>query len=576
MTDREDDSEEPTVRRLPETVVDRVAAGEIVTRPARVVAELVDNALDAGAATVAVEVGDDGTDLIRVRDDGHGMSRVDAARARERHATSKVRDGDDLRVVDTLGFRGEALAAVDEVASLELLTNDGGDVATRVGPDGAVSDAARARGTTVTVRDLFADVPARRASLGAAATEYRRVAETVTAYALARPDVAFSLRRDGRETLSTPGSGDDADAVLAVYDRETAARASEFIHDVRADALDASELSGDLAASLDGDALADGPTLRVEGLLAYPSTTRADRSALHVAVNGRPVAAPEVARAVERGYGALLPEGRHPVAVVRLSLPPRLVDANVHPAKREVGLVAGDAVADAVSTGVDEALTTADLRRAGEVAMDLETGVEPRTAADSDLAEVEVLGQFRELYLLCADGDELLVVDQHAAHERVNYERLSAAVAESAVPTAELDPPATPSLSPSLAAAVEEHAADLAALGFDAEPFGGSTVKLSGVPAPLGRTADADAFRETLSALVDGERPAPREELLAELACHPSLKAGDELAASDAAALVERLGACDQPYACPHGRPTVLSLPAETLVRGFERESRLG
>ena len=572
MTDREDDAES-TIRRLPESVVDRVAAGEVVTRPARVVAELLDNALDAGAEAVAVEVGDDGTELLRVRDDGHGMSRADARRARERHATSKVREDADLRTVETLGFRGEALAAVDEVASLELLTDDGGDVATRVAPDGSVHDAARPRGTTVTVRDLFADVPARRASLAAAATEYRRIAETVTAYALARPAVAFSLTRDGRETLSTPGSGDDADAALAVYDRETAARATEFTHDVRADALDVPDLDRD-----GGNAVGDGPVLRVEGLLAYPSTTRADRSALHVAVNGRPVAAPAVARAVERGYGELLPDGRRPLAVVRLSLPPRLVDVNVHPAKREVGLVAAEAVTDAVRTGVDEALTTADLRRAGEVAMDLESALKPRTTADSDLAAVDVLGQFRGLYLLCADGDELLVVDQHAAHERVNYERLSAAVAgkEGAVPTAELDPPATLSLSPASAAAVEEHAADLAALGFDAEPFGGTTAKLSGVPAPLGRTADVDAFRETLSALVDGDRPTPREDLLADLACHRSLKAGDELDDAAAADLVERLGACDRPYACPHGRPTVLSVLQETLVRGFERGSRLG
>ena len=549
------------IRELDPASVERIAAGEVITRPARVVAELVDNALDAGATRVAVEVDGDGTERLRVADDGHGMSRADAERAVERHATSKIRDADDLRTATSLGFRGEALPSIADAGDLEILTSDGEEVGTRVvvqNGDPVVEDAARARGTTVVVRDLFAGRPARKESLGGTGTEFGRVSELVTRYALVRPDVRFRLDHDGRTMLSTPGSGAFRDAAIEVYDRHVAARSTTVEHET--------------AVELDGD---EKP-LRVEAFLVYPSTTRADRSHLRVAVNGRPVDDVGIQRAVERGYGSLLPRGRHPVAVVACEVPPEAVDANVHPAKAEVGLAAREAVETAVETAVSDATTTADLRRSGEVAMDLESSLSPKEA-ESALADVAVVGQFRDLYVLCADGDDLLVIDQHAAHERVNYERLRAAVGDAAVESVELDPPETVSLSPREASVVAEQGEALAAMGFDAAPFGGATVKLSAVPAPLGRVADVDAFRETVAALAEGASVDDgRDAVLADLACHPSLKAGDALSDDEAARLVERLGQCDQPFACPHGRPTVLSIDEEALIRGFERGSRLG
>lgn len=547
------------VERLDPETVERIAAGEVITRPARVVAELVDNALDAGAESITVDVDGDGTDRIRVADDGHGMSREDAVLAVERHATSKIRDAEDLETATSLGFRGEALPSIADAGKLEIVTSDGAEVGTRVElRDGepVVGDAGRARGTTVVVRDLFHDRPARRESLGSQGTEFGRISSLVTRYALVRPDVRFRLDHDGREVLSTPGTGDFSDAVVAVYDRHVASRATTFDH---------------------GTTLPDhGGALRVEGFLVYPGTTRADRSHVRTAVNGRPVGDDGLRRAVERGYGSLLPTGRHPIAVVTCSLPPETVDANVHPAKAEVGLAAHEAVEDAVETAVSDAMTTADLRRSGEVAMDLESSLAPKET-ESALADVRVIGQFRDLYLLCADGDDLLIIDQHAAHERVNFERLQAAVAGAAIESVELDPPETLSLTPREAAVVKERGSELAALGFEAAPFGGTTVKLSAVPAPLGHVADSEAFRDAVSALTGGERvDSGRDELLADLACHPSLKAGDVLENDAAAALVERLGQCEQPFACPHGRPTVLSIDEETLIRGFERGTRLG
>ena len=560
------------VRRLDPDTVDRIAAGEVVTRPSRVVGELIDNSLDAGASSVEVAVDGDGTDRIRVADDGRGMAREDAERAVERHATSKLAPDGDPVGVESLGFRGEALAAIADAARLELTTSDGDAVGTRVVVDGTrpghgdetdvrVSDAGRARGTTVVVEDLFATRPARRESLAGPAAEFARVSSLVADYALANPEVAFTLDHDGSTTLSTPGTG-VTDALFGVYDRETASRSTE------------------LAASFEADTGGGEPLpVDVAGALAYPSVTRASRDHVRVSVNGRPVRNDRLSAAVRAGYGRLLPDGREPVAAVDVGVPPARVDPNVHPAKREIGLRDADRIADAVESGVADALTGADLRRKSEVDTGIESALDPvggeageRPAA---FADAEPIGVFRDLYLFVEAGDELLVVDGHAAHERVNYERLARAFAEEPVPTAALDPPATLSLSADEAAAAEAHADALAAVGFETEPFGGGTVRLRSVPAPFGRAADADAFRDALATLASGESPRDaREALLADLACHPSLKRGalGDLSRDEQRSLLDRLGECDRPYACPHGRPTVLSVEESTFAAGFGRD----
>jgi DNA mismatch repair protein MutL len=535
------------IRTLPEALRDRIAAGEVVTRPARVVAELVDNALDADARRVTVEVDGGGAERIEVADDGRGMSREDAPRALARHATSKIADESDFAAVETLGFRGEALAAIASVSRLELVTNDGGPRGTRVVADGdgdpEVEAAGRAPGTTVVVRDLFYNRPPRRESLAAPATEFARISSLLARYALARPDVRFRLVHDDSTVFTTPGT-DLRETLLAVYDRDVAGGATTFETATRADEFD----------------------VAVSGALCSPAVTRASDAHVRLAVNGRPVSAPDLADAVERGYGTLLPGGRHPVAAVAVDVPPEAVDPNVDPAKERVALRANADVADAVETAAADALSTADLRRRAETSMDLDAAVEP---ARSRFEDLRYIGQFRDTYLLCAEGDDLLVVDQHAAHERVNYERLLAAL-DDAVPSRDVDPPATLSLSPGTAAAVEANRDALGRMGFGVDPFGGDAVRVTAVPAPFGRQAAPESLRDALAALDDGETD-PRTALAAELACHPSLKAGDTLDGEDARALLDRLGACKTPYACPHGRPTVLALDAAALADGFER-----
>ena len=463
----------------------------------------------------------------------------------------------DLTGVSTLGFRGEALAAIADCATLELVTNDGDAVGTKLrieDGDVTVTNAGRAQGTTVTVTDLFADRPARRESLAGQAAEFGRISELVARYALARPDIRFSLTHNGTETVSASGSGLQ-DALLGVYDAGTASRSTTIHHETTVD-----------HPTADTD-------LTVRGICCYPSVTRSTREHVRISVGGRPVTDTGLRRAVISGYGSVVAGNRYPIAAIDVDPPAGTVDPNVHPAKQEVGLTAREEIETAVERAVSEALTTADIRRTDAAATDLET--ELRAVDRSDpFGEVRVIGPFRDLYLLCEDGDELLVVDQHAAHERVNYERLRTAVADKGVPTAPLDPPETVSVGPAAAAAAETHADLLADLGFDIAPFGGGTLRVSGLPSPLGRVADTESLVETIDRLAAGQQPDDqRDALLADLACHPSLKAGDRLTTSEAEQLLERLGECEQPFACPHGRPTVCSLDESTLAAGFERGS---
>lgn len=539
------------IRKLDDKTVELIAAGEVVDNPASVVKELLENSLDADASSVDIEVDSGGIDRVRVADDGDGMKARDAERAFERHATSKISDADDVSKVETLGFRGEALPSIARVARVEMVTkarDSEGVGATRVvtgvGVEGTdTEETGRAPGTTVEVTRLFEKTPARRAALSTPKREFRRVSRLVTRYALARPDVAFTLEHDGRETLSTPGSGDYVDSLYAVYGRDVASRATRFSYD----------------------------DVTVEGVLVRPSETRSDTHHVYTAVNGRGLDDETVRSATVEGYGNLLPKNRYPVAVVSVDVPPERVNVNVHPAKKEVRFADDDTVRRAVSKAVRDALTNEDLTRRD--ALDLDAPVEELEASgDSAFADAEVIGQFRDLYLLCESGDDLLVVDQHAAHERVNYEELRSEF-NGSVPSVELDEAVTVDLSPEEVAVIEERGEALHANGFRVEEFGGGLYRVRGVPAPMGRVGDTELVHDVLDRFVAGEEVDLRDEILKDVACHPSLKAGDELTNEEATSLVRALGDCEQPFACPHGRPTVLSVNERRIAEGFERGS---
>ena len=584
----------PRIAVLPPEVAARIAAGEVIERPASVVKELVENALDAGARRVEVELEGGGVERIRVRDDGGGIPPEQLADAFERHATSKLRSERELFAVRTLGFRGEALAAIAAAADVELTSRPPGQGAAvvaryRGGRAAGLGAAAAAEGTTVEVRELFAALPARRRFLRSARAEARAVVAVVGDAALARPDVAFRLVADGRVLLTTAGGGALDDAVAAVHGAE-AARA---------------------LLPLGGEREAEGARAVVGGAAAAPSLHRASRRYLHVTVNGRPIAARALTHAVEQAYAGLIPAGRHPLAVVRIELSPEQVDVNVHPTKAEVRFRHQRLVHAAVAGAVREAVAgaappagpapvalappfAASGPPSGRAAVaaavaarpsllpggDAPSGVggdghdagegagDATATAGGRLPALRVVGQVALTYLVAEAPDGLYLVDQHAGHERVLYERALAAAEPRSRP---LLAAVVASLSAQQAALAAEHAQALAALGWELEPADGAALLVRALPEALAESDPARALADYLDRLQAEERlPAP-DRAAAALACHAAVRAGDRMEASQQRALLEALERTQQPQTCPHGRPVVLRLDLDTLARSFGR-----
>ena len=507
----------PRIRVLAPEVAARIAAGEVIERPASVVKELVENALDAGARRIEVAIAGGGIDRIRVRDDGRGIEPPQLADAFERHATSKLRAAEDLFTVRTLGFRGEALAAIVAAADVTCTTRVAGESAAAVARfvDGRAlpgGSAAAAPGTTFEVRELFSALPARRRFLRSARAEARAVAQVVSDYALARPEVALRLESEGRTVLASPGAGGERAAWAAVYDDDLAAALIAFEYLV--------------------PPAGEGGVVAVRGLVGPPERHRGNRGALHLVVNGRAVSDRALAFAVERAYEGLLPAARHPVGLVRIEVDPAAVDVNVHPAKAEVRFREARAVAAAVTAGVRGALAGASAPAftapvwgppvwapeaspgAPAEARAVLASARPASpfgaaAATSDGARDEAalplteqlpalrpLGQFSEAFLVAEAPDGLYLVDQHAAHERVRYEQVRAQQARGEAASQPLLEAVLAPLGAAQAALAAEEAGTLAALGFVLEPTDGSSLIVRAVPAALaGRDPAAGAAR---------------------------------------------------------------------------------
>ena len=573
---------------LPPEVAARIAAGEVIERPASVVKELVENALDAGAGRVEVAVEGGGAERIRVRDDGRGIAPGQLADAFERHATSKLRSAEELFAVRTLGFRGEALAAIAAAAEVTCTTRVAGEPAAAVArfaggralPQGS---AAGAPGTTFEVRALFGALPARRRFLRSARAEARAVTQVVADYALARPEVAFRLESEGRVALASPGAGGERAAWAAVYDDAVAAALVEVDH----------EAAGEHGA------------VAVRGLVGPPERHRGNRTALHLVVNGRAVSDRQLAFAVERAYEGLLPAGRHPVGLVRVEVDPAAVDVNVHPAKAEVRFREPRAVASAVTAAVRGALAGADapafappvlapaapgVPHAASAARAVLAGARPASplagpsrwgpaAAGAEpvlpLAErlpaLRPLGQFDEAFLVAEAPDGLYLVDQHAAHERVRYEEVRARQARGEVASQPLLEAELATLGAAQAALAAEEAEALAALGFVLEPTDAAALIVRAVPAQLAGRDPAQALRDLLDRMEADDRLSGPERAAASLACRSAVRAGDRLAGEQQRELLRQLEACEHPQTCPHGRPTLLRLGSEQVRRSFGR-----
>ena len=581
------------VRILSQHVADRIAAGEVVERPASVVRELLDNAIDAGALRIEIEAENGGIDSVVVADDGSGLARDDAVTAFERHATSKIADGDDLDAIETLGFRGEALAAIAAVSRVEMLTRDesssnGVRVVLDRGRMLAVDPAPRARGTTLAVRDLFAGIPARRKFLKTTATEIDHIQRVVHRAALARQDIGFRLKHGGRTLLAAAPTP----------------RRQERIRDVLGsrwgkDLLPASDVAGEI---------------RVEAWLGRADLHRPTREGIHLYVNQRPVRDALLMRAVSDAYKAVLPAGRFPVVVLFLDVPASDVDVNVHPAKSEVRFHRPRDVRAVVVSAIERRLGTrqampffaasakervpARFEPKSEVSQGARSPIphtewpkRPESAssearssrvpyAGGHSLEVpaetlpRVLAQYKNTYIIVEDESGLVVVDQHVAHERVLYEKLIHQSESEHLASQTLLFPGNVETDREGMELIEGHGDELSRLGFDLEAVGETTVLVRQVPAVLGRQARPEMLTTLIEDLRRGDDArigSLFHRLLATVACHSAVRAGMPLVAEKMSYIVRGLRKCKTTTHCPHGRVIALDIDLRELYKGFDR-----
>ena len=555
------------VQLLAGHVADQIAAGEVVERPASVVKELVENALDAGAQAVRVDLEDGGKTLIRVSDDGAGMDREDARLALQRHATSKIRTATDLIGVATFGFRGEALPAIASVSRVELETsNDAEGGATRLRLIGGKLDgedeSARQRGTTVTVRGLFYNTPARRKFLRATATETRAAVEALTVLALTRPDVAYSLTSDGRVLLDCPPATRLIDRVRALW-------------------------GGELADTLVAVSHRAGP-LEVTGLVQRPAQARPAGRKGYVFVRGRPIRDPFTLRAAEAGYRSTIAPGDRPSLLLFLDLPGDAVDVNVHPAKLEARFRDKFFVERVVEEAVKEALAPLEAAfplggvggsglGAGEFAGGISVPLELFSAGalgPSPERRTPPLLQVFDTYILFQTDGGVAIVDQHSAHERVLYEDVMRQLSGDGAPAQRLLLPLTLDFAPAELDAIEAHRELLARIGYEIEPFSGRSIVVHTAPNPHPRFEAARCLQELVADLAGGRFGGWQnrlERFAATYACRAAIKAGQTLDVDEMRQLIVRLLAATLPAHDVHGRPSLVQLPKEELERRFGR-----
>jgi DNA mismatch repair protein MutL len=581
------------IRVLSPQMAARIAAGEVVERPASVVKELVDNGLDAGATAISVEIRGGGLELIRVVDNGSGIPTEEAELAFHRFATSKLPPEDEpgegsLDSITTLGFRGEALPSIAAVSKVSLITRTadqpggtlvevaGGDII-RTAPQGSPP------GTSISVRDLFRNVPARLKFLKSPSAEATRVQTVLHQFALAFPEVRFHLDVDGRASFDSPGGGELRDACAAVYGTKTA-RALLPLNAL--DALDTGATS-----------------LGVNGLISPPDVSRSSRSYINLLVNRRWIQSRALTYALEEAYQGFLMERRHPLAVIHLTVPPQEIDVNVHPAKLEVRFRQERDVFSTLQRAVRSALvalapvptvrsnitpsrlsatrpatTSRAVTEGAQQALSLFAPVAPVENRDNAstprdvVPSLRVLGQMQSLYIVAEGPEGMYLVDQHAAHERVIYEKVRAELNNRDPQVQGLLESVVVELSAALEESLEARRDEWARYGFDLEAFGPHSYLLRAIPASLKDADPEQAFLAILEEVGQGESALEWEEkMVCSIACHSAVRAGKTLTQEEMQSLLAQLEASDQPNTCPHGRPTMVHLSAADLQREFGR-----
>jgi DNA mismatch repair protein MutL len=592
------------IRILPPEVAGKIAAGEVVERPAAVVKELVENSIDAGAIDIQIEIRDGGRRLIRVADNGSGIPSEEAPLAFARHATSKLADVEDLNRITTLGFRGEALASIAAVSQVTILTRprtqtvgrflqvDGGKI-TRQEGRGCPA------GTVITVEHLFRNVPARLKFLRQPQTEAGHIHTVVAHYALSYPDIRFNLIADGRQAFQSTGNGKLYDVLIAVYGLQVAEQMLE-VKDSEGPKGDETETLADPQSS----------SRSVLGYISTPALHRANRSYITFFANRRWIQDRSLAHAVAQAYHTLLPVGRHPVAVILLEMDPADIDVNVHPTKREVKFRDGRKVFSAVQRAVRRTLVEGapvpslthrpltwpapdwerrqsllsaegdditdaqlalELYRAGDTSG---PGDEPLSVGPVRLPLLRVVGQVGQTYIVAEGPQGMYLIDQHAAHERVLYEQIAARQVQQAIASQTLLEPLHLDLDPMLGGIMAEHLSALNDVGFVLEPFGGTSYLVRAVPSILVVPDVRAALVDILELLRQGDdllAAQTEERVIAAVCKRAAIKAGQILSKEEMQQLVRQLEQSASPRTCPHGRPTVLHFSVEQLEREFGR-----
>ncbi len=586
------------IRILPDTLASQIAAGEVVERPASALKELIENSIDAGADAIAIDIRGGGRELIQVADNGAGIPADQIATAFQRHATSKIEQVEDLAAIGTLGFRGEALAAIAAVGQVTMVTRTAGeDAGMRFVVHGgkliSQENVGAPLGTVIAVENLFYNVPARLKFLKSAASEKRVINDFVSNYALAYPDIRFRLTHDGRISFQSPGNGAMRDTLSAVFGAETA-RALLEVH-------------GSTEPS-------DEATLR--GYVSPPSLHRANRGQIILFVNGRWVKDNRLTYAVAQAYHTLLPAGRFPIAVLFIALPFDQVDVNVHPAKTEVRFRQPGRMFSLVQKRTRQTLlATAPVRgftqlapasapewggslHRPDFARQSDFSFQPPAPAPTNWEEMpageanngdaaprsflggeklpmmRVVGQIGASYIVTEGPDGLFMIDQHAAHERILYERFLEAQSEQGMPTQGLVTATTLHLTPGQAGLLTEQLPALTKLGFNIEPFGRNAFVARGVPSILAGQEPKQAVMNVVEELENGATPLQEkiEALIIKRVCKTAaVKAGQTLSLPEMQQMIQQLEGCANPHTCPHGRPTLIHLSMTQLAREFGR-----
>jgi len=557
---------------LSEKTVNQIAAGEVIERPASVVKELIENSLDARADEISVEVDEGGKERIKVKDNGVGMTKEEVKLAFQKHATSKIKDIQDLDDLSSLGFRGEALPSIAAVSKVKTLTKpedqiEGTKIVLKGGDVVEVEETGCAVGTSIEVKDLFYNTPARKKYLKKTNTELSHISEVLTRNAISNPEVEFSLIHNGNELTFVPKSSSMLENIKSIYGKEVAKRMVEVEKEF--------------------------DDFSVRGYVSKPEISRSNRKHIFTYVNSRYVRNNVLKDGIVDGFGTLLKKGRYPLAFLDMSIDPAKIDVNVHPTKTKIRFLEAERVSDRIAEAVNDALLEEDLVPDKSVETDVEDldrgtaekkeevgGSQSRLEIDeeseveeSKLSYMNVVGIVKDSYIVVETPSGMAVVDQHAAHERINYEELKDKVKDE-IDSQKLVSPKTVELKPEEAALLRANEDLLEKLGFEIDHFGKTTFRLRAIPVIFGEVQEKDLLHsilDELSGLSTNSLEERREEMVKYMACHDSVTAGDKLSITSAKRLLEELGQMENPYTCPHGRPTMVSFAEKEIQKWFKR-----